>query len=307
VIWRSLSVLVLGVLLLGAAPEGTRAGRSARGAEELPPPRTELFTVLFTGETRGNLTPCSCPDGPWGGLARRVGYLESRREETRGPVLSLHTGGFLPVGAVPLRNDPKAEVQLVSLLMESVLRSRIDVLALEPGERDYLAQIAPDLWWRLDPYSLDCVPPSPPRVVSLGGTPVAILALDESLDDQVLESAGRKARAVAELVFVLARADGVSGRRIAARTGADLVILSFGVRTETPVRYENSWVVGAGREGKEIGELRLERTEQGLRVADYRLVPMDETVPVHAVTDELVRHLLDDFGPGWRTLLTPVE
>ena len=306
-ILRALSVLVLGVLLGVGASSGTRAGRSVGDPEDAPLPGSGIFTVLFTGETRGNLTPCSCPDGPWGGLARRVGYLAARKQEVPGPVLSLDAGGFLPVGTVPLRNDPKAEVALVTLLMESLLCSRIDLLALEPGERSYLAEIAPELWHRLEPHALDSAPPSPPRVLSLAGTPVAVLALDESLDDVALESAGESARSVAELVFVLARADGVSGRRIAERTGADLVILSFGVRTQAPVRYADGWVVGAGREGREMGELRLELTAQGLRVVDFRLVPMDETVPTHPVTEQLVHHLLDDFGPGWRALLTPVE
>lgn len=299
--------LVLSALVLLDGGAGASAGRSSLEKEAEPPAPPATFSILFTGETRGNLVPCSCPDGPWGGLARRVGYLSGRRGKIQGPLLTLHGGGFLPVGTVPLRNDPEAEVEFVSLLTESLSRSGFDAIVLGAEEREYLTRIVPERWPDLELRALDSSPAPQPRVFSMGGVPVAVLAVDESLADATLAAVARSARSLADLVIVLARADGVSGRRIAEQTAADLVILSYGVRTAAPVRYAKSWVVGAGREGKEIGELQLERTPEGLQILDYRLVPMDETVAADPATENQVRRLLDDFGPGWRTLISPVE
>ena len=313
-----LSVLVTASLLLASSVTGTRTETNG-GALQKPSasnsaePRSEStrtdsrLAILFMSETRANLVPCSCPDGPWGGLARRVGYLADRKSAIGSPVISLDGGGFLPVGTVPLRNDPNAETGLIRLLAESLLRSNLDVITLDPGDASYLRQIVPDLWPRIEARAIDASIPSPTRVVSWNGKPVAILALHESLDDEAVTAAAQAARAEAEVLIVLARADGVSGRRIAALTHADLVVFSFGVRTERPVRYEGCWIVGAGREGKEVGELYLTLDHGEIRIEDYSLTPMDDAITPHAATETLVRTLLDEFGPGWRMLVTPVE
>ncbi|MEZ4648714.1 MAG: hypothetical protein R3E97_07990 [Candidatus Eisenbacteria bacterium] len=312
-----LSVLATLTLLVVSTATGTRTETNTTALEKISAsssePRSESnrtdsrLAVLFTSETRANLVPCTCPDGPWGGIARRVGYLSGRKAALGTSVLSLDGGGFLPVGTVPLRNDPQAETDLIRLLTESLLRSNLDVVTLDPGDSIYLRQIVPDLWPRIEARSLDASVPSPARIVSWNGTPVAVLALHETLDDEAISAAAQAARTEAEVLIVLARADGVSGRRIATLTQADLVVLSFGVRTEKPVRYENCWIVGAGREGKEVGELFLTREDGEIAIEDYRLVPMDETVIPHPATETIVRTLLDEFGPGWRMLVTPVE
>lgn len=307
-IGRWFRVSCASLALLAGLASWVEAGREGSvPAASLGTRAAEALTILFVGETRGNLVPCNCPDGPWGGLARRVGYLAERRAAAAGPVLVLDTGGFLPVGAVPLRNDPRAEEGLVRLLVESQVRAGVDFLALEPGEGHYLQQLVPGPWRDLVFRTLDAQPPSAARTFSWHGTPVAVLALDENVDDATIVARVAEARRSAEVLIVLARADGVSGRRIAERTQADLVLLSYGVRTAEPVRVGRSWVVGAGREGKEIGELRLVRNAEGVGVEGFRLVPMDDAIAADEPTDGRVQSLLDAFGPGWRALVTPIE
>jgi hypothetical protein len=104
----------------------------------------DTLFIFFTAETRGNLVPCSCPTRPLGGLARRAGFLEAATERLRpsGTILRLDSGGFLPVGEVPLRDDPGVANRLVGLLLESFETTGTDAVALNFAERDFLRNSA---------------------------------------------------------------------------------------------------------------------------------------------------------------------
>ncbi len=309
-LWISLAYI------LGIAADVCAVGNPssiASGSETgVTPSAPDTLVVYLTGETRGNLVPCQCPDGPWGGLDRRVGFLTERAntgpDSESGPTTwYLDSGGFLPVGAVPVRDDPEAAQRLVTLLVSALDRSGVDALALNHREREYLQMMAGEDWSLLNDRALDADPPSPHRVLDWNGTPVAVLALEASLDTELMAQAASRARADAELLFVLARAAGPSGNRIAEATGADLVLMSQGSRPPRPVRSGRTWLVGPGSKGKEVLELRIIREEQGLDVIWHEHVAMDSFVEADPEMTDRVRHLLDEFGPGWRTLVTPLE
>ena len=66
----------------------------AHGTRAAP---SDTLVILYVGETQGNLAPCSCPEQPWGGLARRVGFFrEAHRNHGTALTLLFDTGGFLP-------------------------------------------------------------------------------------------------------------------------------------------------------------------------------------------------------------------
>lgn len=288
----------------GATAPAERSSRIASPADTL--------VVLFTGETRGNLTPCSCPEEPLGGLARRVAFLADRGDSLLRagvPVLRLDSGGFLPAGEVSVRNDPRLAERWVALLLDGMEAAGIEASVLDPGMRDFLEQIAPGRLSGSPTTYLATTPPSSPWHRSWRGGAVAVIALDEFSPDSILVEAGRRARQKAETVIVLARADAVSGRRVARLSGADLVLLSRGTRLEEPLREGGTWLLGPGKEGKWVGEARLVRRQPSagdpseLVVTGLRLHAMGPGAPEDERLAEEVARLMTDGRP-WSTLLS---
>lgn len=280
------------LLCPGAERDATRSDAALSGAAH----GGDVLTVFFTGETRGNLVPCACRERPWGGVARRAGFLEERRREGRGTIFLLDAGGFLPEGETRVHAAPGAADRLVSLLLDGMIRSGVQATALDCRQRAFLALHAPDETAALGRALLQADPPDPARLLHWGSEPVAILALEETSDDSTVIRAGREARDRANLLFVLARADAFTGRRLARLSGADLVILSRGARTAGPLREGEAVLVGCGTEGKELGEVRFALTPGSdfrLSLVSYRLHPMDASVPqdeqLARKTDELLQ------------------
>jgi len=288
----------------------------------------DTLTVLFSAETRGNLTTCTCPTQPLGGLARRVHFLQeaSGTLGRAGSCLVLDAGGFLPVGRAPVRDDPEAAAQLVRLLLRGMAESGVVATALDYRERAFVEKAAPAECRRLHDCLLDADPPGPPRIVLWGKEKIALLALEESLADSVIIASGVRARAEADYLIVLARADAFTGCRVARLSRADLVLLSRGARPTEPLWEGRSLLVGCGVAGREIGEVRLIRgdlphqgtgappaastastlqregspsseppertTSQGLRLTGYRLIPMDGSVAEDPELADSVAELL---------------
>ncbi len=281
--------------LLGTLAAGP-AWAARTGLSPVPP---DTLTVLFTGETRGNIVPCACPKNPLGGLARRAGFLREAARNSQGSLLVLDAGGFMPEGEVPLRDDPDVARRYVRLLLRGLERAGIEATALDHGERASIARIAPAELSALGPALLDGDPPAPARIFRREGWKIAVLALEESLPDAEVIAAGTRARAEADLLIVLARADCFTGRRLARLSRAGLVLLSRGARPEAPLREEGAFLVGSGIDGREIGEIRLVRTADGrLDVAGFRLIPMNATVQADRILEKEVRDLVRDAGPG---------
>jgi hypothetical protein len=283
------------------APGAVRLTAPARGGIA-----ADTLSVFFTAETRGNLEPCACPQNPQGGLARRTWYLHGAAEAVRargGAALIVDAGGFLPEGEVPLRDDPTVARRLTTLLLDGLARSGVQAVALDRGQRDFLARTAPGETHRLQGALLEADPPGPPRILAWGTHRVAILALEETLTDEQLRDAGATARARGDLVIVLARGDAFSGRRLARLSGANLVLLSRGARPVSPILEGSSTLVGCGIDGKEVGEVRIvldPGTDGGRavpRVAGFQLHPMVGTIPADSEVAQSVAALVRDAGP----------
>jgi hypothetical protein len=293
---RPAALLVAALVVTGAA-SGTQA-RVGSPADTL--------SVFFTAETHGNLEPCACPHSPQGGLARRAGFLRTAAEAVRsraGTALVLDAGGFFPEGEVPLRDDPTVARRFAALLLDGLARSEVQAVALDHGERAFLERTAPREARRLREVFLEADPPGTPRVIDWGTHRVAIVALEETLADDAVRAAGSAARARGDFVIALARGDGLSGRRLARLSGADLVVLSRGARPEAPLREGSSILVGCGIEGREVGEVRIVLdpgaggTRGVPRVADFQLHPMVATVAADPEIARSVETLVRDAGP----------
>jgi len=269
-------------------------------------PAGDRLVLYLTGETRGNLTPCACPDAPWGGLGRRVGFLRDAAQ--RNPqALVLDAGGFLPVGEVPLRDDPEAGRRLVTLLLNSISASGIVMTAVEPGVASFLRRTAPIETARIEESLLITHPPGQIRLRNWNGHKTAIYAVDRSWADDDLRSIGDRARALSEVTIVLARANAIDGRRVARLTQADVVALSRGGRPKSALLEGRSSMVGAGKLGKEVAEVVLVPDGLHWRVEHYEHHPMDGEGPLDSGFRAAVKTLLEDYGPGWEVLTTVLD
>jgi hypothetical protein len=291
------AVLLATALVVAGAASGTRARAGSP---------VDTLSVIFTAETHGNLEPCACPKNPQGGLARRVGFLRGAADAVRargGTVFVLDAGGFFPDGEVPLRDDPTVARRFTALLLDGLARSEVQAIALDHGQRDFLERTTPGEARRLREVFLEADPPGKPRVISWGAHRVAVVALEETLTDDALRAAGSAARALGDFVIALARADGLSGRRVARLSGADLVVLSRGARPEAPFLEGASILVGCGIEGREVGEVRIvldpgaDGTRGVPRVTDFQLHPMVATILADPAIARSVETLVRDAGP----------
>ncbi len=287
--------------------------------------------IVFTAETRGNLEPCDCPGQPLGGLARRVAFMTQAMDAARplgrlpeggAPhLLRLDLGGFLPEGTVPLADRPGVAARYLAILLKGLEASGIDAGVLDHGVRGFLRANAPSAFAPLADRLLDADPPGRPLFIEWNGSAVALLALQEDLPDSIVVAAAHSAWEAAGpdgYLFVLGRADGFSGRRLARLTRADLVLLSLGARFPRPLTEGRSLLVACGAQGREIGDLLLApalpeihgdatvtaiRAPGGrLQVLDWSLRPMDETVPDDPHLAREVDALLREAGPAVRLL-----
>ena len=236
----------------------------------------------------------------------RTGFLRRAAEAVRaraGTALVLDAGGFIPEGEVPLRDDPTVARRFTALLLDGFARSGVQAVALDHGQREFLERAAPREARRLREAFLDADPPGTPRVIDWGARRVAIVALEETLTDDAIRIAGSLARAHGDFVIALARGEGITGRRLASLSGADLVVLSRGARPEQPVLEGKSILVGCGIEGREVGEVRivLDPGSGGdravARVTGFQLHSMGAEVSSDPGIARSVEALVRDAGP----------
>lgn len=275
----------------------------------------DMLTILYSAETRGNLEPCACPDKPWGGLGRRVAFLQERvllASERGEPVLVLDVGGFLPEGATPLRNDPEVAREYLRLLLDGLTATRPDAVGLDRAERAFLSDAIPDRFRALESAWLESGETAPVRTFPWGDRTIVLFAADETETDARLQAAARRAREAAPpdsppYLILLARADALSGRRLARETGAELVLLSRGARPRAPLHEGGSILLGCGAHGKELGEARLVRRGAAVELLSHTWHPMDATVAEEPAIERRVRDLLARDGVSLRAMQTAVE
>jgi 2',3'-cyclic-nucleotide 2'-phosphodiesterase (5'-nucleotidase family) len=265
---------------------------------EMPPaeraePLSDTFTLLWTGAIRGELDPCDCPQIPYGGLARLASTVES--ELALDPEALLIDLGDFAGDQVGGEGDGDIErLERAWITLEAL--GMMGFQALVPGERDLklgalnLRRAAQEA--RIDILSTNLWledPAEPLGVTELWLQtrvgPVALLAITAPLDEPLLNAAAqghdRQLQVVAPAVSLELILDDIE------REAAAVVIVAHGptdwardLLTELDGSYlmvlahdderhagyqpvGESYLITSGREGHQLGRLRITVHEGG--------------------------------------------
>jgi hypothetical protein len=252
-----LAGLIAGGLLVADSPAKARSSRT--------------ITLAYTGELRGNLVPCACPARPLGGLARRIGWIDSLRTASEDPVFVVDAGSSadLPQSypGMPLSEQDA----LVRLLGE--------------GERaiGYDARVG-------GPEGAPRLRPNEALRVERGGAVVAFAAVDERLDPGPAGPALR-ALGTVDLVVLLCSGDFSFATTAARLLRPDVVVVARGATYPAPIRQDGVLFLGPGVDGKYVGLVRV-ASGHPARALEARLRPMDAAVPSSPAWEERVETAL---------------
>jgi len=246
VIRRGIAVATAAAAVIAAGAIGSSGSAGARA-----------IRIAYTTELHGNLMPCSCPVRPLGGLARRIGYVDSLRSATDvAPLFLVDAGRLMPSAQdFPLLSKNSRSI-LTPLIHDAVAEMGYDAIAgvdLEPNQA---------------------------RVLVREGVRVTVVAMDERLDTSAA-AANARAAGRADLVVALCAGDMSFATAAARRVGAQVAVASRGACLGGPVWQEGVLILGAGTEGRYVGLARLDLDgRRPIRATDVRLRPMDASAPV---------------------------
>ena len=247
------------------------------------------FTLFFTGYVRGNFEPCGCKAGPYGGLARRAGYLSDHRKKTEGHSIQVDAGNYFQmigpdsnlINKLMLDSLDSFPVRVFNLGTEDLMfwrklsqaaLAKTQVISTNLAVRDS-SQGAPK------PYALVQVPagqekpPTPltvgflgladptrvkPRSGFRGRDPLEAMA-------EVLPEVSRKA----DLIVVLADLPRALATEITRKHSevAVVVVAERRSRVQEPERVNNAVIVSSVDRGRYLGQLLLSLDRKGQIVA----------------------------------------
>lgn len=294
----SLSLLALGCTEREAAkPAPKEAARQASAASLEPSADARVpFTLLATGDNRGEFAPCGC-EPPAGGLARRVAAVRSLR--SAGPALVVDAGDALFFGR------RHADPEQARLILEGMRAT--GVVAAAVGEGD----LALGLPWLQEEAARAEVPylsanlrdasgaaPFPGRrLVEVGGNRVGFfsvltsarrlpegLTLADPLEAATAEIAALREEG-AELVVGLVHGPKREMNRLAQKVDVDLVIPAHQGGNTWPYPRGEAWVAYTGYQGRNLLEVSVDLRGEGT------LVNADALDEIAARREELEKKL----------------
>jgi 5'-nucleotidase / UDP-sugar diphosphatase len=302
--WRRLATWLLLAATLLAAP------LSLAAAEALP------LTILHFNDFHGQLEPVRDPaTGQMrGGIARLAGAIAAvRAEEPHRPVLVLFAGDLLQgtVTSTVFLGVPDLEM-LGAIGVDAMVMGNHELDFGQDHFRRLLAQArfpvlganvhAAPAPFALQP-SIVLQPPGGPRVAVLGlvtdelkTTTHPRNAVGVTVDDPIATATRLvpALKAQADLVVVLSHLGVAEDRRVAREVpGVDLVVGGHNHNVyEKPVVENGVPILQAGDRGLYLGRLDLAVTDGHAEVVDYRLIPIDATVPEDPAVAAQVQHLM---------------
>jgi 2',3'-cyclic-nucleotide 2'-phosphodiesterase (5'-nucleotidase family) len=216
-------------------------------------PGAAVLRIAYTTELHGNLVPCACPVKPLGGLARRIGFIDSLRSAPdRAPLFVVDAGDM----------EPGRE--------HFPLLGRDGREALSPLYRDAAFAIAYDAIAGVD------LKANASRLVERGRIRVRLVSADENTDPANIDS---RAKDGTDITVLLCSGDLHFAASAARRIGAQVAIASRGACYGGPIWQDGVLVLGPGSEGRYVGLARIEIDRAGrITSADVRLRPMDASV-----------------------------
>jgi len=258
------------------APAEAEPAEATDGA----PQERQPFTLVATGDVRGEIEPCGC-EPPTGGLARRVAYVQKRRAE--GPVLVVDAGDALAESV--RKTDPdRARLILDAMAATGVAAAGVGELDLALGV-EWLKEAAtkagvPYLAANLVDGAGEALFPGR-KIVEVGANRIglfAVLTSGRSLPEGVslrdaVEAAAAEVRALREagvdLVVGLVHGPVNEVDRVARGSGADVVVPAhMGGNTEVYQTRGGTWVTYTGHEGRTLLEARFDLRGEGKLVAE---------------------------------------
>lgn len=255
-------------------------------------------TILFSNNTNGITDICDCGTEPLGGLARRKSFFDSEQKQTPA-VVKLDAGDFLDAFGFNSKKD-----ELVIQLYRDLGYDAVNI-----GDQEFAngTEFSRDKLLTSELPLISTSLAAPPnrlpvknhlvvhkqnlRIGVIGYLPwtsfqyfpdkskLIVKPYGDGLDE--LHQSIERLRPQVDLLIVLSQAgfdnDVVWVKKIG---GIDLVIGGHS-QTElaSPHRQDGTVIVQAGSGGTHVGKIRLERRDKKWTVVDYRLVPLDSTVP----------------------------
>lgn len=232
------------------------------GARAASPRR---LTLAYTAELRGNILPCTCPRDPFGGMDRRIGFVDSLRSAGEALVV-LDAGGLFPAPETTHMLSEAARESLQCLVSDGASSTGYDAIAGSAAPPH--PRCGAPLPW---------LPPATARAIVRAGSRVVLASVAESLDPRearrAIKDAGRR-----DLLVLLVDGDLSFATYSARLLGADVAIVARGAWFPEPIHKDGVLFLGPGRDGKYVGLLTLELGSGAPRVVRARLRPMDGLV-----------------------------
>lgn len=227
--------------------------------------------ICYTTELHGNLMPCACPIRPLGGLARRIGWIDSLRAAPDAePILMLDAGESLPRAQDFPRLDDSRRDAILPLYQEAAKRIGYDAISgidLETNQAKILVR---------------------------NGIHIAVVALAEGIDPETAAPALRSLGRV-DLTIALCSGDLNFAASAARRIGAKVAVASRGACLGGPFWRDGVLILGPGRAGRYVGLAQVDiRPDGAVHALDVRLRAMDGSVSADPVwRDRVERTVLD--------------
>ncbi|MBD3161967.1 MAG: hypothetical protein GF346_06730 [Candidatus Eisenbacteria bacterium] len=244
------------------------AALSLAGAADPAPagPAASTLRIVYTAEVRGNLLPCVCPTRPLGGLARRIGWVDSLRTASTVPTVVVDAGALLPGPAFYPLLAPEDLAGLRALHVEAAERIGYAAIVGEPAGPEE--------------GSLPWLPPNRSRTVEVAGRSIRFVAVGEDVPF-VAEEGLPASVGSADLTVLLCDGDLHLALRSAPLVKADVAVVSRGALYRSPLERGGTLFLGPGAEGKQVGAITVQFAGTGeFRLSQATLRPMDRAVPV---------------------------
>ncbi len=243
------------------------------------------LTLFFTGYVQGSFEPCGCKSGPYGGLARRAGYISDYQKNSGGSSIQVDAGNYFQM------IGPYSDA-VNRLMLDSLDSFPVRVLNLATEDLMFWGKLSEESLARTQVISTNLVPsnallPSPKRYAVLQipddsgqpDTPLKIGFLGLSDPARVKPRSGFRGRdpfeVLAEVVPELSRevdllvvlADlprevAVEIARRHPEVGAVLVA-QRGSRVEEAERVNNAIIASCVDRGRYLGKLILNLENKG--------------------------------------------
>lgn len=310
------------VFLLASFPAFSQEAQKAAGIQEqLGPDDGAALAILFGANMRGNLDLCDCTY-PRGGLARRIGYVESfKRRFKETPVIHVEAGFFLydssvASPAIILQNEQVARaysrwpIDVINLGRFDLVFAQRLLSRQGYDERAASLPMIKNLISANGVFGKDVVAPPPyiikeisgPRIKGSRNTiRVGFLGLAEPIRpaegrDGMVRDLFETARAVVaglrkecDLLVIVAHCEMAAAVRLAEENPqADVVIAGNAEGIFKPRQVGGTLVISAAPGNTQQGDLRVYISSEGRMNFKFAAIDLDASIPADPEAEAFV-------------------